>query len=111
MILEVTLIDVLPGREDDFVAAYQLARPLIAGAEGCRGLRLKRGIELSTRFMLLVEWDSTEAHDLNFRRTERNAQWRASIAATLAQPPLTEHFADLPAMAGRPDPDHDFFAG
>jgi heme-degrading monooxygenase HmoA len=110
MILEVTLIDILPGREDDFVAAYQLARPLIAGAEGCRGLRLKRGTESSTRFALLVEWDSMEAQDHNFRRTERNAQWRASIAATLAQPPLAEYFTDLPLGSGRPDPDHDFFA-
>lgn len=111
MILEVTLIDVMPGREDDFVAAYQLARPLIAGAEGCRGLRLKRGTEQGTRFALLVEWDSVEAHDHNFRRTERNAQWRALIAATLAKPPLTEHFADPPAHSGRPNPDDDFFAG
>lgn len=111
MTLEVTLIDVLPGREDDFIAAYQLARPLIAGAEGCRGLRLKRGTEVGTRFALLIEWDSQEAQDHNFRRTERNAQWRASIAATLAQPPLTEFFAELPVLSGRPDPDHDFFAG
>ncbi|AEV82733.1 antibiotic biosynthesis monooxygenase [Actinoplanes sp. SE50] len=110
MILEVTLIDILPGREDDFAAAYQLARPLIAGAEGCHGLRLKRGHESSNRFLLLVEWDSMDAHDHNFRRTERFAQWRASIAATLAQPPLTEYFTDLPALAGRPDADHDFFA-
>ncbi|BCY06700.1 antibiotic biosynthesis monooxygenase [Actinoplanes sp. L3-i22] len=111
MILEVTLIDVLPGREDDFVAAYQLARPVIAGAEGCRGLQVKRRTESGTRFALLIEWDSVEAHEQNFRRTERFAQWRALIAATLAQPPLTEYFADLPASSARPNPDHDFFAG
>ncbi len=110
MILEVMLIDVLPGREDDFVAAYQLVRPLIAGTEGCRGLRLKHGAESATRFMLLSQWDSVEAHDHNFRRTERFAQWRAAISATLARPPLAEYFTDLPTLSGRPDPDHDFFA-
>ena len=36
MVLEVTLIDVLPGRSDEFVAAYQVARPMLAGAPGCR---------------------------------------------------------------------------
>ncbi|GIF11997.1 antibiotic biosynthesis monooxygenase family protein [Actinoplanes teichomyceticus] len=110
MILEVTLIDILPGREDDFIAAYQLARPQIAGAEGCRGLRLKRGAESSNRFVLLVEWDSMEANEHNFRRTDRFAQWRASISATLAQPPLSEYFTEIATPAGRPDPDHDFFA-
>jgi heme-degrading monooxygenase HmoA len=111
MILEVMLIDVLPGREDDFVAAYQLGRPLIAGADGCRGLRLKRDVGSSTHFLLLVEWDSMDAHDHNFRGSERFARWRALIVATLAQPPLSEYFADLPVHSSRPDPDHDFFAG
>ncbi|BBH67020.1 hypothetical protein ACTI_37050 [Actinoplanes sp. OR16] len=110
MVLEVTLIDVLPGRDGDFLEAYRLARPLIAGADGCRSVRVKRGTEASTRFLLLVEWDSIEAHEQNFRRTERFAQWRASIATTLAQPPLAEYFTDVIPDDARPHPDHDFFA-
>ncbi|GAA4600111.1 heme-degrading monooxygenase HmoA [Actinoplanes octamycinicus] len=111
MILEVMLIDVLPGREADFVAAYRLGRSLIAGADGCHGLGLKHRVESSTRFLLLVEWDSMEAQEQHFRRTERFAQWRALISATLAQPPVSEFFTGLPSLAGQPDPDHDFFAG
>jgi hypothetical protein len=45
MVLEVTLIDVLPGREGDFVDAYELARPLVATAPGCRSVRLQRAVE------------------------------------------------------------------
>ncbi|MEU4691283.1 antibiotic biosynthesis monooxygenase family protein [Actinoplanes sp. NPDC023714] len=110
MVLEVTLIDVLPGRDGDFLEAYRLARPTIAGAPGCRSVRVKRGVEGTTRFMLLVEWDSMEAQEHNFRRTERFAQWRALIATTLAQPPLAEFFTDVVPAGARPDPDHDFFA-
>jgi heme-degrading monooxygenase HmoA len=108
MVLEVTLIDVLPGRADDFVAAYQMARPMLAGAPGCRSVRLKRGT--ANRFVLLVEWDSMDAHEHNFRRTERFAQWRALIGGSLAQPPLAEFFTDA-HTGSRPDADHDFFAG
>ncbi|WP_433829469.1 antibiotic biosynthesis monooxygenase family protein [Actinoplanes sp. CA-015351] len=109
MVLEVTLIDVLPGRDIDFLEAYRLARPVIAGAQGCRSVRVKRGTESSTRFLLLVEWDSLDDQEHNFRRTERFAQWRALIAGALAQPPLAEYFTDVvPAGA---HPDHDFFAG
>ena len=110
MLLEVTLIDVLPGRENDFLSAYQLARPVIAGAQGCHGVRLKRSTDASPRYALLVSWESMEAQEHNFRRTERFAQWRALIAGALAQPPVAEFFTDVPAPDGRPDADHDFFA-
>jgi heme-degrading monooxygenase HmoA len=109
MVLEVTLIDVLPGRADDFVAAYRMARPMVAGAPGCRSVRLKRGVDSANRFVLLVEWDSMDAHEHNFRRTERFAQWRALIGGSLAQPPLAEFFTDTHA-GNHPDADHDFFA-
>jgi heme-degrading monooxygenase HmoA len=74
MVLEVTLIDVLPGREDDFVDAYEVARPLVATAPGCRSVRLRRAVESPQRFVLLAEWDSLEAHEQNFRRSDRFAQ-------------------------------------
>src|SRR5438876_19527 len=63
MVLEVALIDVVPGREDDFAAAYGKAREILAGTEGCRSVRMTRGIESPSRFVLLVEWDSVDAHD------------------------------------------------
>ncbi|SDT62715.1 antibiotic biosynthesis monooxygenase family protein [Actinoplanes derwentensis] len=102
MVLEVTLIDVLPGREHEFVNAYELARPVVAGAPGCRSVRLQRGVEAPTRFVLLAEWDSIEAHEHNFRRTDRLAQWRALIGGALAQPPMAEYFADVPTQQTRP---------
>jgi heme-degrading monooxygenase HmoA len=97
MVLEVTLIDVLPGREGDFVEAYRVAGPVVAGAPGCRSIRMQRGVEASTRFVLLIEWDSLDAHEHNFRRTDRFAQWRALIGGSLAQPPTVEYFTDVPA--------------
>ncbi|MEV6349931.1 antibiotic biosynthesis monooxygenase family protein [Actinoplanes sp. NPDC051851] len=96
MLLEVTLIDVLPGREADFLSAYELARPLIATAESCHGVHLKRALDSPRRFVLLAEWTSAEAHERDFRRTERFAQWRAHIFGTLSQPPVADFFTDLP---------------
>ncbi|MET8529724.1 antibiotic biosynthesis monooxygenase [Micromonospora sp. NPDC005172] len=97
MVLEVALIDVLPGHEDEFAAAYAQGRPVLAGTPGCRSVRMTRGIESPTRFVLLVEWDSVEAHEKNFRDTDRFAQWRALIGPHFAGPPLVEHFLDVPA--------------
>jgi heme-degrading monooxygenase HmoA len=95
MILEVALIDVVPGQEDAFAAAYQRAHPILEGTEGCLSIRMTRGVESPSRFVLLVEWDSVEAHEQNFRNTERFTAWRAEIGQYFAKPPLVEHYTDV----------------
>nr|WP_221381835.1 antibiotic biosynthesis monooxygenase family protein [Actinoplanes polyasparticus] len=107
MVLEVALIDILPGAEEAFAAAYKIAHPILASTPGCRSVRMTRGVESASRFVLLVEWDSVEAHLENFRNSERFPQWRGFIGEFFAKPPLVEHFLDVPA-GDRPGPDHDF---
>jgi heme-degrading monooxygenase HmoA len=102
MVLEVALFDVHPGQEDEFVKAYATARPLLVTTPGCRSARMTRGIESPSRFVLLVEWDTVEAHVENFRATERFAAWRALIGPYFAAPPHVEHFSDLGSGTDRP---------
>jgi heme-degrading monooxygenase HmoA len=96
MVLEVARIDVLPGQEAAFAEAYAKGRELVTGTPGCRSVRMTRGVESPALFILLVEWDSVEAHEVNFRRSERFTQWRALIGPHFAQPPVVEHFTDVP---------------
>jgi heme-degrading monooxygenase HmoA len=97
MVLEVALIDITSGREDDFAAAYGKARPILSTTPGCRSVRMTRGVESPSRFVLLIEWDSVEAHEDNFRATDRFTQWRGYIGPFFASPPHVEHFTDVPA--------------
>jgi heme-degrading monooxygenase HmoA len=97
MVLEIALIDVRTGQEEAFAAAYAEAHDVLAGAAGCRTIRMTRGIETPTRFVLLVEWDSVAAHEENFRATERFQTWRGLIGPFFAGPPRVEHFTDVPA--------------
>jgi heme-degrading monooxygenase HmoA len=90
-VLEVGQFEVTPGTEEDFVAGYQVARLVLATASGARSVRMTRGVESPSRFTLLVEWDSVEAH-LAFRASDRFAEWRAPIGAYLAGPPHMEHY-------------------
>ena len=97
MVLEVALIDVLPGHEEAFAAAYRLGHRILATTPGCRSVRMTRGIESPSRFVLLVEWDSVDAHLDNFRATERFTQWRGLIGPYFDGAPRVEHFTDVPA--------------
>jgi heme-degrading monooxygenase HmoA len=97
MVLEVALIDVLAGREDEFAAAYGKGHTLLATTPGCRSVRMTRGVESPSRFVLLVEWESVEAHLDNFRATDRFTQWRALLGPFFDGAPRVEHFIDVPA--------------
>jgi heme-degrading monooxygenase HmoA len=93
--LEVALITVAPGAEEDFTAAFHGVRHVLASTPGCRSVRMTRGIESPSRFTLLVEWDSVEAHERNFRGSDRFEQWRAAIGPHFAEPPVVEHYRDV----------------
>ncbi|MBN9619085.1 MAG: antibiotic biosynthesis monooxygenase [Actinobacteria bacterium] len=95
MVLEVADIDVRPGAEEQFAAAYRGARDVLAGTPGCRSVRMTRGVESPSRFVLLVEWESVAAHEENFRATDRFTAWREAIGPFFANPPRVEHFTDL----------------
>lgn len=94
MVLEVALIDVVAGQEDAFAAAYLEARKQIEAAEGSGAIRMTRGIETATRFVLLVEWESVAAHE-TFRASEAFGVWRGLIGPHFANLPHVEHFTDV----------------
>ena len=93
MVLEVALIDVTD--RDGFTAAFRSVRDVLATCPGCRSVRMTAGIESPNRFVLVVEWDSVEAHEENFRGSDRFAQWRAAIGPFFVEPPRVEHFTDV----------------
>jgi heme-degrading monooxygenase HmoA len=99
MVLEVAQFDIQEGREDEFASAYAEAHPVLATTPGCRSVRMTRGIETPRRFVLLVEWDSVDAHLDNFRATERFTRWRTLIGPYFDGTPWVEHFTDVPASS------------
>lgn len=94
-VLEVADFHVPHGAEGDFADAYRGVRDVLAGTPGCRSVRMTQGIETRSRFVLLVEWDSVEAHEENFRATDRFGTWRVAIGPFFATPPVVEHFTDV----------------
>lgn len=95
MILEHVLLPVLPGREDEFEAAFAVARPLIERQPGFLGLRLSRGIESTSSYLLLVEWESVEAHEQGFRGSPEYQEWRRLLHHFYDPFPVVEHFAGV----------------
>ncbi len=95
MVLEVAIVNVLPGQESEFAEAYAKARDLLLSTPGCHSSRLMRSVESSSRFVLMVEWDSVDTHIENFRATERFTAWRGAVGPFFDGAPTVEHYADV----------------
>lgn len=95
MILEHALLPVLPGREEDFEAAFAEAKALIASMEGFRGLTLSRCLERQNTYLLLVEWETLEDHTEGFRGSQAYLQWRDLLHGFYEPMPVVEHFTEV----------------
>jgi heme-degrading monooxygenase HmoA len=92
MILEAALLDVKPGRETDFEAAFTQASPLIASAAGYMGHSLARCMERPSAYLLLVRWRTLEDHTLGFRGSPQYQEWKRLLHHFYDPFPTVEHF-------------------
>ena len=96
MVLEIADIAVLPSTEEEFAAAVREGIRYVADTPGFRGARLTRSVETPSRFVLMIEWDSIEAHTVGFRQSENFGRWRGHIGPFLDGQPRVEHFDEVP---------------
>ncbi len=92
VIVEHAVLDVRPGEEQAFEAAFAQAKGIIAASPGFQALRLARCIERSSRYLLLVEWETLEAHTTGFRGSPAFEEWRRLLHHFYEPFPVVEHF-------------------
>jgi heme-degrading monooxygenase HmoA len=92
VITEHALLQVLPGREDEFVGAMERAKELIASSPGFVSLSVQRGIERPGCFLLLVEWERLDDHTEGFRGSAAYQEWRAALHHFYDPFPVVEHY-------------------
>ena len=92
MILESAPLDVIPGREAEFEAAFAEAQQIIAAMPGYIGHSLTRCVERPSRYLLLVEWERLEDHIEGFRGSPDYQRWRALLHHFYDPFPRVEHY-------------------
>jgi len=92
VILEHAVLDVIPGREGEFEAAFAEAKSIISSMSGFRALHLERCIEVRNRYLLLVEWERLEDHTEGFRGSPEYQQWRALLHHFYDPFPVVDHY-------------------
>jgi heme-degrading monooxygenase HmoA len=94
MILEHAILNVRPGESPAFLVAIEQALPLMTATPGFLGFELRRCHEAADRYLLLVRWDTVEAHTIGFRGSERYQQWRAKLHHFYDPFPVVEHYGE-----------------
>jgi heme-degrading monooxygenase HmoA len=92
VITEHAILEVKPGQEDEFVAAMDHAKAIIAASPGFVSLRVERCLERPGRFLLLVLWEHLEDHTEGFRGSRAYEEWRTRLHHFYDPFPEVEHF-------------------
>ena len=105
MITEQAVLDVKPGEEPNFEAAFAEAKAIIASMPGFESLQLLRCVERPNRYLLLVEWTRLEDHTLGFRGSAEYGEWKRLLHHFYDPFPTVEHFSPvtcaLPGTSGK----------
>ena len=92
MILEVAILDVIPNQEDEFKLAFAKASPIISSMPGYVSHQLQHCIEAPNRFLLLVQWETLEAHTMGFRGSPEYQEWRKLLHHFYDPFPVVHHY-------------------
>lgn len=95
MILEVAILNIGAGQEEEFEAAFRQASPIVSSISGYINLELQRCLEIPTRYILLIRWQSLEAHTVNFRTSPQYQEWKKLLHHFYDPFPIVEHYIQV----------------
>lgn len=100
MILEVAPLQIRPGASDEFESAFRTAQHIIASSPGYISHELRRCLERPDEYLLLVKWQSLEAHEVGFRKSAQYQTWKKLLHHFYEPFPTVSHYKIVESFAG-----------
>lgn len=79
MILEVAILNIVPGKSSEFEVAFNEAQKIIASIPGYIKHEVQRCIENQDQYIFIVNWETLEDHTVGFRESEQYQKWKALL--------------------------------
>jgi len=92
MILEAVELNIKPGQAENFEIAFKEAEAIISSINGYINHQLQKCIETKNQYLLLVEWETLEAHTVNFRQSDIYQEWKNRLHHFYAPFPTVKHY-------------------
>lgn len=79
MILEVATLHIKGGLLDEFEQNFVKASVIISSMKGYISHQLKKCIEHDNQYILLVQWETLEDHEIGFRESLEYQDWKVLL--------------------------------
>jgi heme-degrading monooxygenase HmoA len=92
MILEIATIQIKKDTSAAFEQKLSEAQHVVSQAKGYLSHEFQKCIEHENRYVLLIRWETLEAHTIDFRGSALFVTWRGLIGSFFDGAPIVEHF-------------------
>ena len=95
MILEVAILNVKKGLENQFEKDFETAGQYISSIKGYKGHSLRRCLEEKNKYILLVNWEQLEDHTVGFRHSAQYREWKNLLHHYYDPFPTVAHYKTI----------------
>ena len=95
MILEVATLNIKENLEQQFELDFLKAGKYISSIKGYKSHTLRKCIEQKSKYILLVEWETIENHNIGFRTSEAYSKRKTLLHHYYDPFPLVEHYKTI----------------
>lgn len=95
MILEQAILNIKPGQSEAFERAFKEAQKIIASMKGYVRHDVLKCVEEKNKYVLLVEWETIEDHEIGFRQSDRYQQWKKLLHHFYDPFPTVQHYTSI----------------
>ncbi|MBI1782482.1 MAG: antibiotic biosynthesis monooxygenase [Sphingobacteriales bacterium] len=95
MITEIALLNIIPGKAQEFEKAFGEAQEIISSMKGYIEHELQKCMEEENKYLLLVRWETIEDHTEGFRKHERYKEWKNLLHHFYHPFPVVEHYKTI----------------
>ena len=92
MILEVATLNIKEGMSEAFENNFQKAQTIISSMDGYISHQLKKCVKQDDKYILLVNWETVEDHEIGFRQSGEYQEWKALLHHFYDPFPIVEHY-------------------
>ena len=92
MVLEMAVLQVIKGEEQNFEKDFAIASQFIQSIPGYDGHSLRKCLEEENKYLLLVNWEKLEDHTVGFRESEAYLEWKRLLHHYYNPFPVVEHY-------------------
>jgi len=96
LILEVAMLQVKPGMDEQFISNFKTASNMIASMKGYISHELQKCMEQDHKYLLLVQWETLEDHTVGFRGSAEYVEWKKLLHHFYDPFPTVEHYETIP---------------